>query len=127
MLTTGLEIQAAEPVRRTVYDFKKADWPALRRQRLEADWRSALAGSGDEATNAMVRVILYAVSLKIPSSEITDKVWTHPWLNDACRKALQRKRDAFGTPLFEQRRDECSRTYLEAFNAFVAKTCAKPI
>ena len=51
-----------------------------------------------------------------------DKVWAHPWLNDACRRALQRKRYAFGTPLFERCRDECSQAYLDAFASYVSKT-----
>ena len=51
-----------------------------------------------------------------------DKVCAHPWLNDSCRRALERKRDAFGTSSFEFCRDECSRVYLEDFSAYIAKT-----
>ena len=122
LTTVQLEVPAAHPVERTVYDFKKADWPRLKVCLLEIDWRNILALNGDDATSLMVQRILEAVALTIPSRIIMDKVWAHPWLNDSCVRALQRKRDAFGTPTFEIRRDECSQVFLEAYYRYVAKT-----
>ena len=81
-----------------------------------------LAPNGDDATSMMVQRILEAVALTIPSRIITDKVWAHPWLNDSCVRALERKREAFGSPTFEIRRDECSQVFLEAYYRYVAKT-----
>ena len=117
-----LEIVASQPVERTVYDFRKADWAGLKLKLLEIDWRHTSAKSGDEAACEMVQQILDAVTAAIPSRLILDKVWAHPWLNDACRRALQRKRDAFGTSSFERCRDECSQAYLDAFASYVNKT-----
>ena len=122
LTTVGLSIPASQPVQRKVYDFKKADWTHLKLLLLEADWRTALDLSGDAAAETMVQTILDKVSQCIPSRVITDKVWAHPWLNDACRKALLRKREAFGTDDFARLRDACSRTYVEAHDAYVAKT-----
>ena len=115
-------IPASEPVIRKVYDFKKADWAQLKRLLLDIDWKDILAMDGHEAADAMVQVIFDIMSRGIPSRIITDKVWAHPWVNQACKDALLRKREAFGTPSFQQRRDECSAVYLEAFYEFVAKT-----
>ena len=122
MTLVNLEIAASQPVERTVYNFRKADWAGLKLKLLEIDWRHTLATSGDEAAFEMVQQVLDAVAAAIPSRLIMDKVWAHPWLNGACRRALQRKRDAFGTPLFERCRDECSQAYLDAFASYVSKT-----
>ena len=43
LTTVHLEIPAAHPVERTVYDFKKADWPRLKLCLLETNWRAMLA------------------------------------------------------------------------------------
>ena len=93
----------------------------LRSRLLEIDWRECLAKSGDDAASEMVQRLLDEVAFAIPSKVIMDKVWAHPWLNDACRRALLRKRDAFGTPSFEIRRDECSQAYLDAYASYVTK------
>ena len=126
LATVQIKIFAAHPVGRAVYDFKKADCPQPRLCLLETDWRSILALSGDEATDAMVQRILDAVALTIPFRVVNAKVLAHPWLNDSCVRALQRKRKAFGSPTFELRRDECSQVFLEAYYRYVAKTREDP-
>ena len=83
----NIEIPAAEPVQRQVYDFRKADWPSLKLKLLETDWRPLLARAADDAASAMVQQILDMVALTIPSRTITDKVWAHAWLNESCRDA----------------------------------------
>ena len=125
LTTVSLAIPATQPVKRKVYDFKKADWCSLKRQLLETDWRIALDLPGDAAAETMVQTILDKVAQCIPSRTISDKVWAHPWLNDACHKALLRKREAFETADFVRLRDACSRTYVEAHDAYVAKTREK--
>ena len=61
-----------------------------------------------------------------PFRVVNAKVLAHPWLNDSCVRALQRKRKAFGSPTFELRRDECSQVFLEAYYRYVAKTREDP-
>ena len=78
MIAVNLEIPAANPVERKVYDFKRADWPRLKLRLLDMNWRCILAVSGDEATSAMVQCILEAVASAIHSRTITDKVWARP-------------------------------------------------
>ena len=125
LTTVQLEVPAAHPVERTVYDFKHADWPLLKKLLLETNWRTTLAHNGNEAAKSMVEKILVAVTAAIPRRVILEKVFAHPWLDDACRIALDRKRSAFGTPLFALRRDECSRAFLAAYESYVARTRAK--
>ncbi len=125
LTAVNLAIPASTPVQRRVYDFKKANWEELRRLLLAEDWRATLELPADTAAEALVQTILDKAAECIPTRTITDKVWAHPWLNNACRKALLRKREAFGTDDFPRLRDECSRTYLAAHNAFVEKTRTK--
>ncbi len=125
LTTVKLSIPSSEPVRRQVYVFNKADWSELKRLLLNKNWKETLALEPDAAAATMVDTILAFVRQCIPTKYITDKVWAHPWLNNACKGALQRKRAAFGTADFPRVRDECSRTFLDAYTAYVAKTREK--
>ncbi len=118
----SVEIPASEPVKRRVYNFKKANWDQLRGSLLAKDWRAILAGTPDDATADMTQVILDIVAEHIPQTWITDKVYAHPWLNDNCRVALERKHAAEGTADFPRHRDECSQTFLKARSDYAAKT-----
>ena len=122
LTTVKLHIPSSEPVKRKVYDFKKADWSELKRLLLDTNWRDALALEPDVAAETMVQKILDLAQQCIPTRWITDKVWAHPWLNSACKDALQRKRAAFGTADFPHARDACSRTFMETYHAYVSKT-----
>ena len=50
----------------------------------------------------------------------------HPFsFNDACREALQRKHEAMGTDAYESRRDECTKIFLDTFQAYLGKVREK--
>ena len=70
-----LEIPAAHPVERTVYDFKKAGWPRLKLCLLETNWRAILAQNGNDATSKMVQRILEAVALTPGSTILVCALW----------------------------------------------------
>ncbi len=117
-----VDIPASEPVRRQVYKFNKANWDQLRGSLLAKDWRPILAGSADDAAADMTQAILDTVAEHIPQTWITDKVYAHPWLNDDCRRALEKKHEAEGTADFPRLRDECSQAFLKARGEYVSKT-----
>ena len=81
--------------------------------------------SSDDAAKLMVEQILAAVAIAIPTRVILEKVFAHPWLNDTCRRAFERKRAAFGTRFYEQRQDECSFAFLTAYDSYGARTRTK--
>ena len=87
-----VEIAPSQPIARTVFDFRKADWVGLRNRLLEIDSRACLAKSGGGPASDMVQRVFGEVAFAIPSKIIMDKVFAHPWLNNACRRALKRKR-----------------------------------
>ena len=121
MAKVRMDIPAAEPVQRRVFNFKKANWNQLKGSLLARDWRGILAGSADDAAADITQVILDTVAEHIPIHKITDKVYAHPWLDDTCRLALQRRNDAEGTPNYNKARDECSQTFLEARSKHAVK------
>ena len=92
-----MDIPEAEPVRRQVYIFKRANWDQLCGSLLAQDWRPVLSRSADEACAEMTRIILARVADHIPSATITDKVYVHPWLDDKCKLALRHRNAAEGT------------------------------
>ena len=57
----------------------------------------------------------------MPSRWITEKLYAHPWLNNACREALERKHAAVGTPEFVVARDACTSVFRDTQKAYVSK------
>ena len=117
-----MEIPCTEPVKRRVYRYGKANWDQLRGSLLAYDWTQHMDGSSDQAAIGITSAILRIVSENIPSCWITDKIYAHPWLNQECQLALERKNAAEGTADFIRLRDACSQTFLKARGEYVAKT-----
>ena len=125
LTAVNVSIPSSEPVRRQVYNFRKADWSKLKRLLRAKNWCDILSLPADDATAEMVQGILDTVAECIPQKWITDKVFAHPWLDDSCRKALDRKRAAIGTEGYLKFRDECSQAFLKAYNSYVTRTREK--
>ena len=117
-----LSVPATEPVRRRVYDFKKAEWGKLCGRLAEKNWGNFFeTKNADEAAQQFTAEVIAAVDDYVPSRWITDRVYAHPWLNDECRNALRAKHAAIGTPAFVEKRDTCTTTFREAHRAYVSK------
>ena len=88
----NVRIPAPTPVRRLVYDYKQADWSRLKTELSVVHWGKNLQEvSSDEGANWLTNTILYIVDENIPSKWITDKPFSHLWINDACHAALRIK------------------------------------
>ena len=104
-------------------DFKHAKWERLKFCLSQVQWGQALAErSVDDAAAWLTSIILQIVHACVPSKWIIDKSYAHPWMNDECREALQRKHDARNTPLYPSERDACSIVFLDACKQYVVKT-----
>jgi len=126
LVSVKLSVPIAEPVRRRVYSFQKANWKQLQRSLKEEDWGAFFQDkNADEATEALTQKILETVDANIPSRWVEDKVYAHPWLNDACRDALRRKHEAMGTDAFTTKRDECTKVFVDTFQAYHKKVREK--
>ena len=121
--TVNFGIPASTPVRRLVYDYNHADWSRLKTKLAAVQWGDTLQDiSSDDAASSLTRTILRIVDGCIPSKWITDKSFSHPWINNACHEALRIKREARGTEAYTVARDTCSTTFLWAFQEYVGKT-----
>ncbi len=117
-----LAVPATEPVRRRVYDFKKADWQTLRTRLAEKNWGEFFEDkNADDAAQQFTTEVIAMVDACVPARWITDKVYAHPWLNDDCRQALRAKHAAVGTPAFAEKRDACTTVFRDAHKAYVSK------
>ena len=56
---------------------------------------------------------------------MTDTKSTHPWLNDRCVQAVQKKTAAERIADYQACLEECSKTFLEEYRAYVAQTREK--
>ena len=123
LTTVNVSVPSSSPVRRQVYDFKHANWDRLKSRLSQVQWGVALAErSVDDAAAWLTSTILEIVNACVPSKWIIDKSYAHPWMNDECREALQRKQDARNTPLYPSERDACSAVFLNAYKQYVVKT-----
>ena len=122
LATVKLHVPATEPVRRKVFDFKKANWKGIEGTLANTNWDAFLENlDADEATEQFTALVVASIEAHVPSRWITEKVYAHPWLNDACRLALQQKHAAVGTLDFPAARDTCTTTFREAHHAYVSK------
>ena len=121
--TLKVAVPAKEPVRRQVYDFKRADWQQLKTALASVDWGPSLREkSADDAALWLTTTVLDLVDASIPSKMIADKSYAHPWIDESCREALAQKHAARGTASYATERDACSETFRCAYQAFVQKT-----
>ena len=123
LTTVNVSVPATRPVRRQVYDFKKADWVSLKSKLLRVEWEEQIrTRSADDAAAWMTDSLLKIVDECIPSKWITDKSYSHPWINDACRESLRRKHESRGTERYAEMRDACSEVFLATYQDYVKKT-----
>ena len=125
LTTVSVSIPATRPVRRQVYDFKQAKWELLKRKLARTAWGEQIGSrSADTAAAWMTGWVLKVVDECIPSKWITDKSYSHPWIDDECRESLRKKHNARGTDGYAQMRDACSEVFLCAYHGYVKKTRA---
>ena len=115
--------------------YDKARWGDLNAELSTVNWSSVLFGScggGDEqectselvdrATTNFSNFLLVTARKHIPVHTKTVRKSTHPWMDDGCLELVRRKREAEGTPEYEERLRECSQGILAAYNKYVEKT-----
>ena len=123
LTSVNVTVPAIRPVRRQVYDFKKADWEQLKASLSSVEWGETIrSSSADEAASWVTATILRIVDENIPSKWITDRSYAHPWINEECREALRRKHEARGTEGYAATRDACSEVFLRTYQDYVRKT-----
>ena len=116
-----------EPKTRVVYDFAKAPWDRIRdKLRSKTSWDSEFEGlNADKMAAKLERKITAVLDELVPTKTITESPSTHPWINDRCRKAIDEKMSAVGTPGEIAARDACSRIILEEHDKHIDRVRRK--
>ena len=123
LTTVNIAIPASKAMRRLVFDYKQAEWSRLKTELAQVQWGDELRNlSADDAAAWLTRTILRIVDDCITSKWITDKSFSHPWINSECHEALRVKRAARGTDSYSAARDTCSAAFLQTFQEYVSKT-----
>ncbi len=114
----ALRVPEAEPRNREVFLYKSADWAELRRELRYFDWSWIDHCCVDDACERLMTVLLNNIRKHIPTTMISERTTTHPWLNNRCLEAIAAKRDAEGTDLFQDAARKCSDVLFEELCAY---------
>ena len=133
-----LEVPKEVTVERERWLFDKANWKALKAELTETSWNRIFFHKADglkpeectaEATDLAVErfteYLLKTARKHVPVTTWKEKKSSHPWLDDHCLALVQAKRQAGGTPEYEQKLKECSEGILHAYQEYAKRTRAK--
>ena len=121
LVTVKLPAPCVSTSRRVVWDFAKADWPALNAALESFDWQQLLGNDVHEAVEGFARVILDTASRYIPQRLLEERKGSHPWLNDACLRAVRHKHACEGSPTYADACVACSRALAGAYSSYITK------
>ena len=119
----GIPVSAV--VKRTVFDYSKADWEAVRRDLAGHDWTPMDAQDVDSAERHLHLQIFATLRRHIPEREISERKSSHPWVNDRCLAAIRAKNESLGTADWDNKAAESSAILFEEFGAYLERMRAK--
>ena len=123
-------------VERELWLFDKCNWKALNSELQDTTWNQVLFGRDsatgpftaedvDHATENLTEHLLHTLRKHVPTVTKSVTKSTHPWIDERCRKLVERKRAAEGTEDHADRLRECSEGLLEAYKKWVKDTKEK--
>ena len=88
----------------------------MNRYLLDIDWVQLYGASNvDEIVTIFISTVLDAAKLFIPYESKEIQKSSHPWLNDRCKDLALAKQAAFGTSIFAEKKDACSKGLFEEY------------
>ena len=102
-------------VKKERFDLKRADWPGLKKSLSNIDWKALRKGTAEEAAKFFMEMLWMNSCTFIPYVEVQAKKKAHPWLNERCEAAIQRKNSAEGTDRFPDYQKECAAVMTEEY------------
>ena len=102
-------------VRRSVFEYSKADWDKIGEEIWSFDWSPMESFSVDESERYLHESLFGIITRHIPRRDILERKSAHPWINDRCLDAIKHKNLAAGTIRFAAECSSCSRVLFEEF------------
>ena len=107
-------------IQRFGFRLEKADWKGLNSALEKTDWQTIKKGSAADAFSFFMETLWYQICTFIPYEELLLKKKSHPWLDEKCATAIQKKNAAEGTPYFDEERQKCQKVIAESFQIHLA-------
>ena len=85
------------------------------------DWQKLKKDTVEDALNYFMEILWALLCTHIPFEEINFVKTSHPWLNERCREAIQRKNDSEGTAEFDENRHSCSKILAAEYKVHLGK------
>ncbi len=114
----ALQVASIAPLSREVFLFKSADWRGMRNHFLSRNWAWIEELCVDDSCERLSREIIDGIRLFVPTRFLYEKIATHPWLNQRCVDAIEKKRKAEGVADFTSAAEKCSDILFEEFFAY---------
>ena len=106
-------------IKREAWHFKGAAWHNLRCELRAWSWARLKHGSVAMAAKYFLDSVMNLCYVYIPRSTVEVRKSSHPWLNAACRDAVQQKALAAGTTSYTQKQTECAQVLKDAHHGYM--------
>jgi len=120
---TGIPVQGTSE--RVVWKYHLADWSSMRSELGARIWNGDLDTDPNIAATELSRAILEAMDRHIPKATIHMQSGDHPWFDETCVEAVQRKNAAWGTARQQSESAACGEILLRQFLHYVGATKGK--
>ena len=112
-------------IKREVWILAKANWKSLSNELLDYDWKKIDHGSAEDSLILFLEILWLHLVKHIPRKVIETKKSSHPWLNDRCKSAIDRKNAAEGTMRFKTESAKCVEILNEERASYVQRVKTK--
>ena len=102
LVRVDIPMPGVDVLERVVWDFAHADWESLLASFENLVWDDVLRYNDPSvAVDVFSSTILDFSRRHIPRKTISERKGSHPWLDEACLRAIQRKHECSGLASFE--------------------------
>ncbi len=126
LVRVDIPMPGVDVLERVVWDFAHADWESLLASFENLVWDDVLRYNDPSvAVDVFSSMILDFSRRHIPRKTISERKGSHPWLDEACLRAIQRKHECSGLASFEDAARACTNTISAAHAVFIDKKKAE--
>ena len=103
---------------RQIWKFKAAAWQNMKIELRRIDWTRLQNSSVDDAVKYFTDLLWYLCLKFIPSETIKVSKRSHPWLNERCKVAIEKKHSLQDTGRSQQATEECAVVLAEEYRKY---------